>query len=393
MDPLAQATHLLESACTPHGLLASTTEADNYRRVWARDGIVAGIAGLFLGNENITAGMRATLLTLSRWQHELGIIPSNVLVGKNDADVSFGSIAGRVDATSWYVVGACLFLKKNHNDGIRDHLRQHLQKALLTLRYWEFNAGGLLYLPTSGNWADEYPVKGHTLYDNLLRLWGLRLYAEVFGADEFTAELPLVEDKIRVNFWPQAKHLHSKNVYHPRLYRGAAGEDLRHWLCQLAPEGFSRTFDAAGCGLALLLGIGEAWQVDAFCDYLEGVFSEVKTDLAPAFWPPIRPGDEDWPAIANNYSFDFKNHPHHFHNGGIWPVWTGLLGLGLAAVGRPAFAQRMLGAYLKIENPDNIGFHEYISSDGLRPGGKKPLCYSASGLVFLAKASEGKFEL
>lgn len=392
MTQLSQAARLLESACSPHGILASTIEADNYRRVWSRDGIVAGLAGLLLDNETIIDGLRATLYTLTKWQHELGMIPSNVLVKNNGADMSYGSIAGRVDATCWYVVGACLFMKKRPRDGMREHLREHLKKALLALRYWEFNGKGLLYIPASGNWADEYPVEGHTLYDNLLRLWGLRLYREIFGEDEFTKHLPLIEEKIKVNFWPLAENKDAKAKYHPRLFDEAADAGLKHWLCYLSPEKFNRTFDAAGVGLALLLGIGEDWQTEAVCEYLEGVFAEIKTDMAPAFWPPIRPGEEDWPSIANNYSFDFKNHPHHFHNGGIWPVWMGLLGMGLAAQGKPEFAERMLAAYLKTENPDDLKFYEYISSDELKPGGKKPLCYSASGLVFLAKASENKFD-
>lgn len=382
--PLTQAAQLLETACSPHGILASTIEADNYRRVWSRDGIVAGLAGLLLENETIIDGLRATLFTLTKWQHELGMVPSNVLVKKGGADVSFGSIAGRVDATCWYVVGACLFMKKRPRDGMREHLREHLKKALLALQYWEFNGNGLLYVPTSGNWADEYPVKGHTLYDNLLRMWGLRLYWEIFGEDEFTQHLPSIEEKVKVNFWPLAENKNSNAKYHPRLFDKAADADLKHWLCYLSPEKFSRTFDAAGVGLALLLGIGEAWQTEVVCEYLESIFSEIKTDMAPAFWPPIRPGDEDWPSIANNYSFDFKNHPHHFHNGGIWPVWTGLLGMGLAAQGKPEFAERMLAAYLKTEDPGDLKFYEYISSDELKPGGKKPLCYSASGLVFLS---------
>lgn len=387
---LTKASALLENACTEHGILASTADADNYRRVWARDGIVAGIAGLLLDNEKIIDGLRATLFTLSNRQHKLGMVPSNVLIENKTADLSFGSIAGRVDATCWFVVGACLFMKKRPKDGMREHLREHLKKALLTLHYWEFNAGGLLYVPTSGNWADEYPVKGHTLFDNMLRLWGLRLYREVFGEDEFTDQLPHIEAKIWTNFWPTAANIESAMVYHPRLFRSTAEAGPRHWLCYLAPEGFNRTFDAAGNGLALLLGIGEPWQTDSVCNYLEEVFSEIKTPLAPAFWPPIRPGDEDWGSIANNYSYDFKNHPHRFHNGGIWPVWMGLLGMGLAAQGKPEFAQRMLDAYLQIERPDSIEFYEYISSDGLQPGGKKPLCYSAAGLVFLANAAAGK---
>jgi hypothetical protein len=38
---------------------------------------------------------------------------------------------------------------------------------------WEFNNKGLLYVPLSGNWADEYITDGYVLYDQLLRfgLW------------------------------------------------------------------------------------------------------------------------------------------------------------------------------------------------------------------------------
>ena len=37
------------------------------------------------------------------------------MVKKDGADYSLGGIAGRVDATCWYVVGACLYLKKYPN--------------------------------------------------------------------------------------------------------------------------------------------------------------------------------------------------------------------------------------------------------------------------------------
>ena len=103
---LDKATILLENAVNEYGILASTVDADNYKRVWARDGIVAGIAGILLDNEKIMEGLKRTIETLTNHQHELGIIPSNVLVKPNGADCSFGSLAGRVDATCWYIIGA-----------------------------------------------------------------------------------------------------------------------------------------------------------------------------------------------------------------------------------------------------------------------------------------------
>ena len=111
--------------------------------------------------------------------------------------------------------------------------------------------------------------------------------------------------------------------------------------------------------------------------------------MIPAFWPPIHPGDEQWPSIANNYSYDFKNQPYYFHNGGIWPVWMGLLALGLSHQGKKNIAEKILTDYLTIETPDSIEFHEYISANDLQPSGKKPLCYSAAGVVFMIKSIEG----
>lgn len=387
---LKKATSLLKNAVTEHGILASTIEADNYKRIWARDGVLAGIAGILLNNDEIIEGLRRTLITLSEYQHQLGIIPSNVSLNKNGADCSFGSIAGRVDATCWYIIGACLYLKKYPNYEKKEWLKEHIDKALLTLSYWEFNAKGLLYLSTSGNWADEYPVKGHTLYDNLLRLWGLRLYQDVFGNDETAENLHFIKEKIRINFWPEEINSTSKYVYHPRLFINSSRKKLNHWLCYLAPEGFNTTFDAAGNGLALLLNIGDEEKTDTVCNYLSSMFSYLGSELIPAFWPPIHPVDDDWSAIANNYSFDFKNNPYHFHNGGIWPVWMGLLALGLGQHGKKDLTKKILNAYFKIETPENILFHEYISSDEMKLCGKKQLCYSASGLVFMVKALEGK---
>lgn len=387
---LAKATELLENAVTPDGILASTAEADNYKRIWTRDGIVAGLAGALVDNPNILEGLKRTILTLSRHQHPLGIIPSNVLVTNDGADCSFGSLAGRVDATCWYVVGACLLLKKFPSLEEKDFLKERIDKALLTLHYWEFNNQGLLYIPTSGNWADEYPVKGHTLYDNLLRLWGLRLYKEVFGEGQVTERLAFIEEKIKTNFWPEERNMNSGQVYHPRLFKNMTGKRLKHWLCYLAPEGFDTTFDAAGNGLALLLNIGDEAKTEALCQYLATVFSYLGKCLVPAFWPPIHPGDDAWTAIANNYSFDFKNNPYCFHNGGIWPVWMGLLALGLCRQGKKEIAQKIWDDYLKIESPDNIGFFEYINANEWKPSGKAPLCYTASGLVFMAFAIDDR---
>ena len=35
----------------------------------------------------------------------------------------------------------------------------------------------------------------------------------------------------------------------------------------------------------------------------------------------------DWEMkeLESNYAYTFRNKPHEFHNGGLWPVWNGFL--------------------------------------------------------------------
>ncbi|MEZ4934695.1 MAG: hypothetical protein R2788_21520 [Saprospiraceae bacterium] len=385
---LSKAISLLENAVTEYGIVASTIEADNYKRVWARDSVVAGVAGILLNNEKIIEGLKRTVITLSNYQHELGIIPSNVLVKKDGADRSFGSIAGRVDATCWYIVGACLFLKKYPDYEKKYWLKEHIDKALLTLSYWEFNAKGLLYLPTSGNWADEYPVKGHTLYDNLLRLWGMRLYQSIFGNKEAVERLNFIEEKIKINFWPEKININSKQVYHPRLFENATEKRLNHWLCYLAPEGFNTTFDAAGNALALLLDIGNEEKTETLCHYLSSIFSYLGKSVVLHFGPITTTAMKIGLPSPITTVLILKAILIIFTMGDLASV-DGINCDGLGRYhGKRDLAERILIDYLKIETPENIGFYEYISANEMKPGGKMPLCYSASGLIFMLKALE-----
>jgi glycogen debranching enzyme len=111
--------------------------------------------------------------------------------------------------------------------------------------------------------------------------------------------------------------------------------------------------------------------------------------MLPVFYPVIHEKDPDWHLLAQNYSYTFKNKPYHFHNGGCWPVFMGLLGLGLAKQGLTIANAHMYQALLqalKAEVP-SFGFHEYWSGDTHQPGGVTPLCYTASGFLLLHQAA------
>jgi GH15 family glucan-1,4-alpha-glucosidase len=89
--------------------LASAQDISNYKRVWARDGVICGLAALASGDEELIATFRLTLETLTNNQHENGTIPSNVMTNEDVVEVSYGGLAGRVDAVTWFVIGICQY--------------------------------------------------------------------------------------------------------------------------------------------------------------------------------------------------------------------------------------------------------------------------------------------
>ena len=73
-----KAIALLHQVGTKNGFLASAENTSNYQRVWARDGVICGLAALASADEKLIATFKNTLETLADNQHEIGTIPSIV---------------------------------------------------------------------------------------------------------------------------------------------------------------------------------------------------------------------------------------------------------------------------------------------------------------------------
>jgi glycogen debranching enzyme len=98
----------------------------------------------------------------------------------------------------------------------------------------------------------------------------------------------------------------------------------------------------------------------------------------------IHEGDADWPALQRYHLYAFRNHPHEYHNGGVWPVWLGWLALALARAGRDAdlAVLRALVAARLAEHP-RFAFEEYFHGRTGEPRGTPRMAYTATGLVLL----------
>jgi len=378
-----QAVTLLRSLITKEGILASAIESDNYKRIWARDSILSGIAGLMLGDQMIIDGLKQSLITLANHQHELGMIPSNVQ--PDTSQVSYGSLAGRIDASTWYLVGCALYYMESRDEDFFEEASPTITNTLSFLSRTEFNAGGWIYTPLSGNWADEYPVHGFTLYDNCLYLWALSLLDKI-GFLRFEDRGKAYE-RMRTNFWPRTAG--EQSIYHKAGYETAKRSHPKHFASFLLPGYYDLRFDAAGNALAMLVLGMDKDQQQEISSQMDLLKAELHKTVIPAFWPVIDQQHPDWKLLANNYSYAFKNEAGHFHNGGIWPIWQGLFGLGLMANGLHTEAKALFETYMElIRLQPSWDFDEYHYAYDLLASGKKKMAYTASGIVFMHLAQD-----
>jgi hypothetical protein len=303
---------------------------------------------------------------------------------------SYGGLVGRIDATTWWIIGVCEYLKHTKDEAKEDdslnlpeHFYRSIKKAFQVLQCWEMNTRGLLYSPLGGNWADEYVTQGYTLYDNCLYLWALEAAAEVFDNKTYLKKSQHLRNLIQTNFYLYEK-LTDTPDYHPTARQNAT-EKPSYWVAALAPNGYDTRFDMAGNALAEYLGIGQAeTSTENLNNWLTQQAAAQKNWLLPVFYPIIQQNDRDWHLLHNNFAYNFKNYPYHFHNGGCWFVWLGFLGMALRKNGCTATANAIatqIDTCLSTENPPYT-FHEYWATDTYTPNGTKNLCFSAAGSVF-----------
>ena len=351
-----RAVTLLRELSGPHGIRASASATGNYQSVFTRDAVMAGIAGLMLGDATIIDGFVRTLERLRDLQGAEGQIASNYANRDGQpVHVSFGTLVPRIDASTWYLIGVALGARAGVIDPAA--YRDSVRAVLRLLDALEYNGRHLIYIPVGGNWADEYVYDGYILYDQLLRMWALRLLGE-------REKAALISDAIDRAYWPAE-----------RPYPVSA----------FSPTGQRDTFDLAACSLLGLSGV-TASRVDTTLDWIAERYTR-QARLPPAFDPVIDETHPEWPALHRYQLLGFRNHPHEYHNGGIWPIWLGWLSLALVRHGRADDLTQLRELVARVlDAAEDFQFQEYLHGVTGAPGGTPSMAYTATGLVFLRLA-------
>jgi GH15 family glucan-1,4-alpha-glucosidase len=399
---VSQAQALLKKCATAHGFLASPTDNDNYRRIWARDGIIIGLAALMTGDGEIVTALGDTLKTLADRQGPHGEIPSNVDV--NSGRVSYGGMTGRVDADLWFVIGCGEYWQVTQDAAFIERMMPAIEKVIFLLGAWEFNNRGLLYVPATGDWADEYVHNGYILYDQLLYLQALRtlhhLRRRITGSDDhdLRTRISLLKHRIQDNYWFGSDAKIPDDVYHEILFekgRKAADRCTRqYWLPFFSPHGYGYRFDGFANVLASLLEVSTPSRRQTVDAYIDRHIVPDKIKLLPAFHPVIKPVDKDWEELQITFSYSFKNRPYEFQNGGLWPMVTGFYVADLARRGKTTEAEDYLagihGANAMSMGDRQWGFPEYVNGSDFSAGGNRQQCWSASAALMGHYALKGK---
>ncbi len=400
-----KAIELLQRCNTEHGFLATPTSHDNYRRIWGRDGCIIGLAALMTGDAELEEGCRRTLETLARHQGPHGEIPSNVDPETNR--ISYGGTAGRVDANLWFVITCAEYWRKTGDDDFLDRMIEPLEKVRFLLGSWEFNTRGLLFIPPTGDWADEYLQSGYVLYDQLLYLQAQKQFCQIHrhhhGSDdhELADRVSRLRSLIRTNYWFCEDGNERENndfVYHEVLYekgREASPHQLgSFWMPFFSPIGYGYRFDAMANVLISLFDVADETQTETVDGFIDSEIVDEKVGLLPAFWPVITPKDEKWDELQMSFSHTFKNSPYEYHNGGIWPLIAGFYVASLARRGHTERAERYRKALHRANQLEMDGkawsFPEFVHGKKHTPGGTHPMGWSAAAAIIAEKYIQGE---
>lgn len=373
-----ESVDLLERNLTPQGILAATrtkaAEARSYTRIFGRDAAICVLAMAGSGIETLELGAVASLDALAQAQAPNGQIPKYVDPEGVDADFWY---LGCIDATLWWLIAVDHVRRRSGLAGVEHRWEPQVALALNWLASQEHQRFFLLQQNEASDWADIMPRSGFVLYTNALWYRVKQLY-----------RLPNQEET----------HYHFNHLFHPfkrdlpeyrrgRLLahyarRGQRTPDLYLSFVNLSFVGHEG--DVFGNVLAILCGLaGDAMS--------NGILQTLKAAKVAEPYPvravthPITPQHELWrPYMARHK----QNHPHQYHNGGIWPFIGGFYAMALARLGQRDEARAELDKLAWSLAADDWRFTEWFHGQTLEPKGMAGQSWNAAAFLFARQAVE-----
>jgi glycogen debranching enzyme len=375
---------LLRRNLVPGGILAATpgtqAEARSYTRVFGRDAAICVLAMTGSGDAALEAGAIASLDALAAGQAPNGQIPKYVDPQGNEADFWY---LGCIDATLWWLIAVDHVRRHSSIPGITVRWQPAIDRALQWLQAQEHQRFFLLQQNEASDWADIMPRSGFVLYTNALWYRVKLLY-----------DLPQLEEtRYHFNHLFHPFHRELPEYRRSRLLghyarRGQRNPGLYLSFVNLSFAGDEG--DVFGNVLAVLYGLaGDSMS--------HQILKTLRAGGAGAPYPgrsvirPIEPQEDLWRLYMARHQ---QNHPHQYHNGGIWPFIGGFWVMALALLGQRAEAAADLQQLAAANEVDGWRFTEWFHGRTLQPSGMAGQSWNAAAFLIAQQAVEqGRFSM
>ena len=374
-EAVQRALALLQANLTPQGILAaSPTEAAaarRYTRIFGRDAAICALAMVGSGVDALERGARAGLDALAAQQAANGQIPKYVDPEGRDADFWY---LGCIDATLWWLLAVDDLRRRSPLRGVARRWQTAARRAIAWLQAQEHPHFGLLQQNEASDWADIMPRSGYVLYTNAL--WhAVKCRFELPGSD-------LTRHHANHLFHPFRRDLptyHRARLLQHYARRGRRDPGLYLSFVNFATVGDEG--DVFGNLLAIVHGLaGESMG--------QRIVATLRAAHAAEPWPiravlhPLARHDELWRPYMGRHR---QNHPHQYHNGGLWPFVGGFWVLALAQLGRRELARRALHALVQANAEGGWRFTEWFHGRTLAPMGMAGQSWNAATLLLAAR--------
>lgn len=384
----------LRRCVTPIGFTAcsmddneSTGVDENYNSVWARDGAITVICACKVHDEQLMHCSRRTIETLIKHMTPLGQIPANVRVANGEPDYSgVGGICS-LDSGLWVIIALYHYIEETGDLDFLAHCREPLERAMRWLACHDSNNDGLLEIPEASDWTDLFGRSYQVLYDEVLwyrcntcygrlleKLEAFDAAAEAFHRSQY------IQGKILTTFWPSTSAGDDPAFRQTFADRQYALGDVQYLLAEVTPFNYSWRCDVFGNLLAFLTHVIDIQKARSVFRFLWGVGVNQPGPVANLY-PVVTSGDPDWRPY---YTVNLLNLPHHYHNGGIWPLIGGMWVRFIGRLGQHDVASQELVRLAELcrrGRNDEWEFNEWFHGQTGMPMGKAYQAWSAASFV------------
>jgi len=377
LEACSQASlQLLQHNLAPGGILAASrtdaAEARRYTRVFGRDAAICALAMCGSGVPALERGAIAGLDTLAEHQGANGQIAKYVDTERQQADFWY---VGCIDATLWWLL-ACDHVRRRTPAGPR--WQAPIERAIAWLLAQEHQHFRLLRQDEASDWADIMPRSGFVLYTNAL-----------WYAVKRRFDLPHTE----------ATHAHFNHLFRPdradlpeyhrarllRHYvaRGRRDRGLYLSFINLAAGGHEG--DVFGNVLAVLCGLAVEPMGQQIADTLRHARAAEPYPIRVVLHP-LSQRHPQWRAYMGRHRL---NHPHQYHNGGIWPFVGAFWAMALARLGHTEWAWGELARVARANERDGWRFTEWFHGRTAAPQGMGGQSWTAAAFLLAQRALQG----